>query len=105
MKKPRPYVLDQTAPCPLCGAKALHGGELTFKRRGAKWHGPYVEFECGLFVVQPGAGRKNAGAMEVWNPCSALGVKGSRVMDLAPGDYEIHDVKPAQQLELTYEPA
>lgn len=89
------YTINTTKPCPKCGAKAVRAGELTFRRNGGrKWFGPFIEFECGLMLVFPGAGTKAEMPPETWNVCANMSGNGKPVVDIPKGDYEIRKGKP-----------
>lgn len=89
------YTIDLTKTCPKCGAKAIRAGELAFTRRGGrKWFGPYLEFDCGLMIVAPGAGTKAETPPEVWNVCANSSGNGKPMVDIPEEDYEIREGKP-----------
>jgi len=89
------YTINAHQPCPKCGAKAVRAGELTFcKRGGIKWHGPYLEWECGLMVVAPGAGTPSECPPEFWNHCINTSTNGKPVVTIPESDYEIREGKP-----------
>lgn len=91
------YTINTSTPCPKCGAKCIRAGELTYTRRGGlKWTGPYIEFECGLMVVAPGAQGGAACSPEFWNTCANSSPNGKPVVDIAKGDYEIREGKPIE---------
>ena len=96
-RKPGRWGIDTTKPCPLCGAKCVGAGELAFTRKtGEKWCGPFAEYECGLFIVQPGAGTNAELPPEFWNACTGISQNGKPVVDIPAGDYEIREGKPIQ---------
>lgn len=81
----------------MCGSKCVGAGELAFTRKnGTKWVGPYAEFECGLFMVLPGAGTKAECLPEMWNMCTGISQNGKPVVDIPESDYEIREGKPIQ---------
>ena len=87
--------IDTSMPCPTCGAKCVGAGELAFTRKdGRKWIGPYAEFECGMFLVLPGAGTKAECVPEMWNMCTGTSQNGKPVVDIGKDDYEIREGKP-----------